>query len=70
MFKGVKHMRKKIHMKPEVIQKFNWGGTTKEWEDEAHKLSNQLDTMTVINSIIEKQDCGNDIKEHPSAGNK
>ncbi len=63
-------MSKKIHMKPEVIQKFNWGGTTKEWEDEAQKLSNQLDTMAAVNSIIEKQDCGNDIKEHPSAGNK
>ncbi|HYE84554.1 MAG TPA: hypothetical protein VEG39_20625 [Clostridia bacterium] len=62
-------MKKKIHMKPEVIQKFNWGGTTKEWEDEAEKLSNQLDTMQVINSVIEKQDCESDIKTPPSGGN-
>lgn len=63
-------MRKKIHMKPEVIQKFNWGGTTKEWEDEAERLSNQLDTMQAINSIIEKQDCESEIKTTPSDGNK
>ena len=70
MLKGVKNMSKKIHMKPEVIQKFHWGGTTKEWEDEAHKLSNQLDTMEVVNSIIEKQDCGSEIKKPPRVGGK
>jgi hypothetical protein len=53
----VKKMHKKIHLKPEVIQKFNWGGTTKEWEDKAEKLSNQLETMEAVNNIIEKQDC-------------
>lgn len=63
-------MSKKIHMKPEVIQKFNWGGTTKEWEDEADKLSNQLETMKVINDIIEKQDCESEIKTPPAGGNK
>lgn len=62
-------MSKKIHIKPEVIQKFNWGGTTKEWEDEAVKLSNQLKTMEVINSIIDEQDCGSEIKKPPSGGN-
>jgi hypothetical protein len=63
-------MSKKIHMKPEVIQKFGWGGTTKEWEEEAEKLSNQLDTMRAINSVIEKQDCESDIKTPPGGGNK
>ena len=63
-------MSKKIHIKPQVIQKFNWGGTTKEWEDEADKLSNQLETMEVINSIINKQDCGSEIKTTPGGGNK
>lgn len=63
-------MSKKIHMKPGIIQKFNWGGTTKEWEDEAEKLSNQLKTMEVINTIIEKQDCESEIKTPPSGGNK
>jgi hypothetical protein len=63
-------MSKKIHMKPEVIQKFKWGGTTKEWEDEAYKLSNQLDTMETINEIIEKQDCESEIKTTPSGENK
>lgn len=63
-------MSKKIHIKPQIIQKFNWGGTTKEWEDEAEKLSNQLETMDVINSIIEKQDCESEIKTTPSGGNK
>lgn len=63
-------MSKKIHIKPEVIQKFNWGGTTKQWEDEADKLSNQLETMKVINDIIEKQDCESEIKKPPAGGNK
>ncbi len=63
-------MSKKIHMKPEVIQKFNWGGTTKEWEEEADKLSNQLKTMEVVNNIIERQDCESDVKNPPSGGNK
>ncbi|HYF81994.1 MAG TPA: hypothetical protein VEB00_03060 [Clostridia bacterium] len=63
-------MSKKIHMKPEIIQKFNWGGTTKEWEDEAHKLSNQLETMTAVNAIIESQDCESDIKTSPTGDNK
>lgn len=62
-------MSKKMHIKPDVIQKFNWGGTTKEWEDEAAKLSNQLETMEVINSIVEKQDCESEIKKPPSGGN-
>ncbi|MEA4847416.1 MAG: hypothetical protein VB106_09325 [Clostridiaceae bacterium] len=53
----MKKIKKKIHMKPEVIQKFSWGGTTKQWEDEADKLSNQLETMKAVNNIIEKQDC-------------
>lgn len=56
-------MRKKIPMKPEVIQKFKWGGTTKEWEEEAEKLSNQLETMDAVNSIIERQDCESEIKD-------
>jgi len=59
-------MSKKIHIKPEVIQKFNWGGTTKEWEDQAEKVSNQLETMKVINSIIDKQDCGSENQKNPS----
>lgn len=59
-------MSKRIHMKPEVIQKFKWGGTTKEWEEEANKLSNQLDTMEKVNDIIEKQDCGSEIKSSPT----
>ena len=63
-------MSKKMHIKPQVIQKFNWGGTTKEWEEEALKLSNQLDTMEAINNIIEKQDCESEIKEPPTGGNK
>lgn len=50
-------MRKKLHIKPEVIQKFSWGGNTKQWEEEAEKLSNQLETMETVNNIIEKQDC-------------
>jgi Cu/Ag efflux protein CusF len=70
MSKGVKNMTKKIHMKPEVIQKFNWGGTTKEWEDEAHKLSNQLETMEAVNFIIENQDCGSEIKKPPIGDNE
>jgi hypothetical protein len=52
-------MSKKLHINPEVIQKFKWGGTTKEWEEEAEKLSNQLETIEAINNIIEKQDCEN-----------
>jgi len=65
-------MGKKIHIKPEVIQKFSWGGTTKEWEEQAEKLANQLETMDVINNIIERQDCGSEIKTPPSGekGNK
>ena len=63
-------MSKKIHIKPGIIQKFNWGGTTKEWEDEAQKLSNQLETMEVVNSIIEKQDCGSEVKTSPIGDNK
>jgi len=59
-------MSKKIHIKPEVIQKFSWGGTTEEWEDQAEKLSNQLETMKVINNIIDEQDCGSETKETPS----
>ncbi|HOE57110.1 MAG TPA: hypothetical protein PLL98_11380 [Bacillota bacterium] len=55
-------MKKKMHLKPETIQKFKWGGTSKEWEDEADRLSNQLKTMEVINDIIEKQDCESDEK--------
>ncbi|MDD4504359.1 MAG: hypothetical protein PHS15_05985 [Clostridiaceae bacterium] len=63
-------MSNKIHLKPEVIQKFNWGGTTKDWEDEAEKLSNQLETMDAVNDIIEKQDCESEIKTPPTGGNK
>lgn len=63
-------MSKKIHLKPEIIQKFNWGGTTKEWEDEADKLANQLETMNFINEVIEQQDCESEIKNPPSGGNK
>ena len=63
-------MSKKIHLKPEMIQKFNWGGTTQEWEAEADKLSNQLKTMEAVNDIIEKQDCESEIKTPPGAGNK
>ncbi|HNU79431.1 MAG TPA: hypothetical protein PLS45_02185 [Bacillota bacterium] len=63
-------MGKKLHIKPEVIQKFSWGGTTKEWEKEAEKLSNQLETMEAINNIIEKQDCESEIKKPPGGGNK
>ena len=60
----------KLRIKPEVIQKFSCGGTTKQWEEEADKLSNQLETMEAINSIIEKQDCGSEIKKPPGGGNK
>lgn len=63
-------MSKKMHIKPEIIQKFKWGGTTKQWEKEAEKLSNQLETMEVINNIIEKQDCESEIKNGPSGGNR
>ncbi len=55
-------MKKKITLRPEIAQKFNWGGTTKQWEDQAEKLSNQLQTIEVINEIIEKQDCGKNNK--------
>ena len=63
-------MKKKMHIKPEVIQKFKWGGTTKEWEEQAEKLSNQLETMNAINSMIDAQDCESEIKKPPSGGNK
>ena len=63
-------MSKKLHMKPDIIQKFNWGGTTQQWEDEAEKLSNQLNTMAVVNSIIEKQDCESEVKTGPIGDNK
>lgn len=56
-------MSKKIHVKPENIEKFKWGGTTKEWEDQAEKISEQLETMDAINSIIERQDCESEIKD-------
>ncbi len=49
-------MSKKMHIKPEVIQKFNWGGTTKQWEEEAGKLSNQLETIETVSRILDKQD--------------
>jgi len=63
-------MSKKLHIKPEVIQKFSWGGTTKQWEEEAAKLSNQLETMEAINNIIEKQDCESEIKKPAGGGHK
>ncbi len=44
-------MDKKIALNPNVIQKFKWGGTTSEWEEEAEKLSNQLETIEYINSV-------------------
>lgn len=56
-------MSRKNPMKPENIQEFKWGGTTKEWEDQAEKISDQLETMDSINSIIEKQDCESEIKD-------
>jgi len=46
-------MTKKYVLKPEIIQKFKWGGTNIEWEDEARKLSNQLETIDEINEILE-----------------
>ena len=45
-------MTKKYVIKPEIIQKFKWGGTNIEWEDEAKKLSNQLETMETINDMF------------------
>lgn len=45
-------MSKKIVMDPNSIQKFKWGGTTLEWEDEAEKLATQLETMEYINNIL------------------
>lgn len=45
-------MSKKIVMNPNVIQKFKWGGTNLDWTDEAEKLSNQLETMEYINSVL------------------
>lgn len=42
-------MKDKIVLNPDIIQHFKWGGTTNEWEDEAKKLSNQLETMEYIN---------------------
>ncbi|MGE5630121.1 MAG: hypothetical protein ACM3TR_03380 [Caulobacteraceae bacterium] len=53
-------MSKKMKINPDIIQKFKWGGTTKEWEEEAERLSNQLQTMDVINDIIDRQDCESD----------
>lgn len=63
-------MSRKIHLKPGVIHKFKWGGTTKEWEDDSDKLSNQLETMEALNSIIEKQDCESEVKIPPGGKNK
>lgn len=45
-------MSKKIVMNPNVIQKFKWGGTNLEWEEEADKLANQLETMEYINHTL------------------
>jgi len=45
-------MSKKIVIDPNVIQKFKWGGTTLEWEEEAERLSNQLETMEHINNTL------------------
>ena len=45
-------MGKKIVMNPNVIQKFKWGGTNLEWEEEADKLANQLETMEYINHTL------------------
>lgn len=47
----MKNLRKKLILKPEVIQKFKWGGTNLEWEEEASKLSNQLETIEQINEL-------------------
>ena len=52
-------MSKKIVLNPNVIQKFKWGGTNLEWEEEAEKLANQLETMEYINNVLtdeEKED--------------
>lgn len=46
------YMSKKIVLDPNVIQKFKWGGTNLEWEDEAEKLANQLETMEYINDVL------------------
>lgn len=45
-------MSKKIVMNPNIIQKFKWGGTNLEWEEEAGKLANQLETMEYINEVL------------------
>jgi hypothetical protein len=52
-------MSKKIVMNPNVIQKFKWGGTNLEWEEEAANLSNQLETMEYINNVLTDEE-----KEH------
>ena len=43
-------MSKKFVINPNVIQKFKWGGTNLEWEEEAEKLANQLETADFINA--------------------
>lgn len=45
-------MSKKLVLNPNVIQKFKWGGTNLEWEEEAEHLANQLETMEVINNVL------------------
>ena len=45
-------MSKKIVMNPNIIQKFKWGGTNLEWQEEAEKLSHQLETMEYINNAL------------------
>ena len=45
-------MSKKIVMNPNIIQKFKWGGTNLEWEEEADKLAHQLETMDYINHVL------------------
>ncbi len=48
-------MNKKYVLNPDIIQKFKWGGTTVEWEEEAEKLANQLETIEFINEIKEEK---------------
>jgi hypothetical protein len=56
-------MSKKIVLNPNVIQKFKWGGTNLEWDEEAGKLAKQLETMEYINNVLTDEEKENII--HP-----
>ncbi|MFZ5352177.1 MAG: hypothetical protein ACOZCL_05560 [Bacillota bacterium] len=53
-------MSKKYVLNPNIIQKFKWGGTNLEWEEEAEKLSNQIETIEFINNMAEENEAKNE----------